>query len=221
MVPKPRWRSTVERTWVRTCGSQRCRMLPAECNFKRSWEKRREVTRKLSRDASSEILSTRHRPIISVDRTGWHRSTVFLPNPRGRISTDPGQTRPEIAHRGVGQALKGHVPHSKRKQHAEGLQDEMRCSSAQTSAVPSSPSRQISHGTSAWGSGGGISWMVCPGLDKVSDRPGASRCQPEMTIPPEVHRVQPVNGTGVAGNDTHPPKTKDSSKRQRRWTSKM
>lgn len=48
--------------------------------------------------------------------------------------------------------------------------------------------------------------MVCPGLDKVSDRPGASRCQPEMTIPPEVHRVQRVDGTGVAGKP--PPKKK-------------
>lgn len=221
MVPKPRWRSTVEGH-----GSGHAVRSAAECyqqNVISNGHGRREEK---SRGHCLETPLHRYCPLVtslinSVGRTGWHQSTVFLPNPRGRISTEPGQTRPEIAHRGVGQALKGHVPHSKRKQHAEGLQDEMRCSSAQTSAVPSSPSRQISHGTSAWGSGGGISWMVCPGLDKVSDRPGASRCQPEMTIAPEVHRVQPVNGTGVAGNDTPPPKTKDSSKRQKKWTSKM
>ena len=132
-----------------------------------------------SREVDTSPLTSS--PAVSVALTRWRRITAFLLNPsrseRGVIIPENTPIEPRAMQlvEDMNRFLRAFVDEN-RRQHQKGLCRTW-CPSAQSSAIPSSPSRQISHGASAQGSAR-KSWCA-PGLDKVSDSQGV-RCQPEI-----------------------------------------
>lgn len=137
---------------------------------------------------------------MSVALARWRQITAFLLNPnrseRGVMIPEDASLEPR-ARQLVGEMdrfLGAFVEENKCQQQVEHLQQVvLECANLGYSIFS-----QPADFTWSFGSGVGKDIVVSPGLDKVSDSQGVM-CQPEMTIPPEVHRVQPVNGTGVAG----------------------
>ncbi|KAI3400569.1 hypothetical protein diail_2770 [Diaporthe ilicicola] len=129
---------------------------------------------------------------ISVALTRWRQITAFLLNPRrsdrGAINPEDASIEPRATQLVVemNRFLGGFVDdNDKNRQHQEDhLQDVVVECAKLGYAIFSQPADF----TWKFGSDGGTEIVVCPGLERVSDRQGV-RCQPEMMIPPEVHRV--------------------------------
>lgn len=151
-----------------------------------------------SREADTSPLTSSLAIFVALTR--WRQTTAVLLNPsrskRGVIGSEDTSIKPRVTQltQEMDKFLRAFVGENYRqKEHPQDVV--LEC--AKLGYLISS---QPADFTWSFGSGVGKEIVVCPGLDKVSDSQGV-RCQPEMTIPPEVHRVQPVNGTGVAGEN--------------------
>lgn len=129
-------------------------------------------------------------PAISVALTRWRQITAFLLNPgrseRGAMVPEETSLEPQVRQlvTEVNKFLGAFVADKNRQHQEDHLQDVVLECAKLGYAIFSQPAEF----TWDFGSEGGRDIVLCPGLVKVSDSHGV-RCQPEMTITPEVHRV--------------------------------
>lgn len=129
-------------------------------------------------------------PAISVALTRWRQITAFLLNPsrseRGVIVPEEAALEPQVRQlvTEMNRFLGAFIDDKNRQHEEDHLQDVV----LECAKLGYSIFSQPADFTWDFGSEGGRDIVLCPGLVKVSDSQGV-RCQPEMTIPPEVHRV--------------------------------
>ncbi|KAL1874490.1 hypothetical protein Daus18300_003509 [Diaporthe australafricana] len=127
---------------------------------------------------------------ISVALTRWRQITAFLLNPRrserGAFIPEDASLEPQAAQLVVemDKFLGDFVDEKNREHQKHHLQDVVVECARFGYAIFSQPADF----TWKFGAGAGSDIVVCPGMEKVSDSQGV-RCQPEMMISPEVHRV--------------------------------
>lgn len=172
------------------CYRPRCPSWCERCRHARStWATQKVLPRVFPfRDVHTVPLTIL--PAISAALTRWRQITAFLLNPsrseRGVIVPEEESLEPR-ARQLVAEmnTFLGAFIDGKNRQHQQDhlLDVVLECAKFGYS-IFSQPADFIWQ----FGTGGGMDIVVCPGLEKVSDSHGI-RCQPEMTITPEVHRV--------------------------------